>query len=185
MILLRHGQSEFNLHFSATRVDPGIEDPVLTELGYEQARVAAEGLRAEGVRRIIASPYRRTLQTADVVAGVLGVPVEISPVVRERFGFVCDVGSPVSALRADWPERDFSAVEEVWWPAEEEPVEGIIGRARGFRTEMRGVEDWPGVLVVSHWGFILSLTGKSVGNGAWLRCDPHADEPAEIIWRHH
>jgi len=23
MILLRHGQSEFNLHFSQTRVDPG------------------------------------------------------------------------------------------------------------------------------------------------------------------
>ena len=31
MYLLRHGQSYFNLHFTPTRIDPGIEDPELTE----------------------------------------------------------------------------------------------------------------------------------------------------------
>ncbi len=44
MFLLRHGQSYFNLHYTETRVDPGIEDPELTPLGHEQARVAAAGL---------------------------------------------------------------------------------------------------------------------------------------------
>jgi broad specificity phosphatase PhoE len=39
MFLLRHGQSYFNLHFSATRVDPGIGDPGLTPLGLTQAVV--------------------------------------------------------------------------------------------------------------------------------------------------
>ena len=34
MILLRHGQSEFNLHFIATRRDPGIVDPHLIEFGH-------------------------------------------------------------------------------------------------------------------------------------------------------
>ena len=38
MFLLRHGQSYFNLHYTETRVDPGIEDPELTPLGHEQAR---------------------------------------------------------------------------------------------------------------------------------------------------
>ena len=42
MILVRHGQSHFNLHFSATRVDPGIEDPELTDEGVRQAATAAE-----------------------------------------------------------------------------------------------------------------------------------------------
>ncbi len=41
MFLLRHGQSYFNLHFTRTRVDPGIEDPELTPLGLEQAAAAA------------------------------------------------------------------------------------------------------------------------------------------------
>ena len=46
MYLLRHGQSYFNLHFSETRVDPGIEDPELTPLGVEQAVAAAQQLAA-------------------------------------------------------------------------------------------------------------------------------------------
>jgi broad specificity phosphatase PhoE len=44
MILLRHGQSEFNLHFTATKRDPGIPDPKLTGLGRDQAQRAAEAL---------------------------------------------------------------------------------------------------------------------------------------------
>ena len=44
MILLRHGQSEFNLHFTATRRDPGHLDPRLTALGHDQAEQAAEQL---------------------------------------------------------------------------------------------------------------------------------------------
>ena len=27
MILIRHGESEFNVHFNRTRIDPGIRDP--------------------------------------------------------------------------------------------------------------------------------------------------------------
>jgi glucosyl-3-phosphoglycerate phosphatase len=57
MILLRHGQSEFNLHFGATRRDPGIIDPRLTELGHIQAHEAAQQLRRQGIERIIVSPY--------------------------------------------------------------------------------------------------------------------------------
>ena len=56
MILLRHGQSEFNAAFNATRVDPGIPDPRLTEEGRRQARAAAVALAAFPVERLIASP---------------------------------------------------------------------------------------------------------------------------------
>ena len=57
MILLRHGQSEFNLHFSVTRRDPGIIDPRLTPLGHQQAEDAARALADAGIERIITSPY--------------------------------------------------------------------------------------------------------------------------------
>jgi broad specificity phosphatase PhoE len=36
--------------------------------------------------------------------------------------------------------------------------------------------DWARVAVVSHWGFIRSLTGLTVQNGAVLRIDPHRPE---------
>lgn len=184
MILLRHGQSEFNVHFTATRRDPGIRDPKLTPLGHEQAEAAAQALRHEGITRILASPYTRALQTAAPIARALGVPVVVNPIVRERYAFTCDVGSPRSILAAAWPGQDFSGIDDIWWPLAEEPAEQVIGRAGLFRAEMAALSDWSQTLVVSHWGFILSLTGRSTMNGDWLRCDPTAAPPAEIVWKH-
>ncbi len=184
MILLRHGQSEFNLHFTATRRDPGIPDPRLTELGHQQARAAAAALEAETIRRIIVSPYTRALQTAAPIAERLNVPVIINPIVRERYAFSCDIGSPVSHLVSAFPHYDFRHIDEIWWPATEEPAEHIIARANLFRAEMAALPDWTDTLVVSHWGFILSLTGTSAMNGTMLRCDPTQPPPATITWRH-
>jgi broad specificity phosphatase PhoE len=82
-----------------------------------------------------------------------------------------------------WPEHDFSTIDEIWWPPIEEPEEFILGRARLFRAEMAALPDWADTLVVSHWGFILSMTGQSVTNAQSLRCDPTVPGPAEITWR--
>src|SRR6185312_7012184 len=98
MILLRHGQSEFNLHFSATRRDPGIVDPRLTELGHAQAAAAANVLAGERITRIVVSPYTRALQTAAPLAKAFGVPILINPIVRERYAFACDIGTPRTEL---------------------------------------------------------------------------------------
>ena len=183
MILLRHGQSEFNLHFGATRRDPGIIDPRLTELGHSQAADAARQLAGEGITRIITSPYTRALQTVSPIAKALGLNVFINPIVRERYAFACDVGTPKTELEQAWPEHDFSTVDEVWWPPVEETAESVVGRAALFRAEMAALPDWSDTLVVSHWGFILSLTGISVTNGQWLRCDPTDTPPAQLTWR--
>jgi glucosyl-3-phosphoglycerate phosphatase len=183
MILLRHGQSEFNLHFGATRRDPGIVDPRLTELGHTQAREAALRLTGQGIERIIVSPYTRTLQTARPVAAALGLPLTVDPIVRERYAFACDVGTPRTELERAWPEHDFTTIDEVWWPAIEEPAGSVIGRAALFRAEMAALPDWSDTLVISHWGFILSMTGKSLTNGEWLRCDPNGAPPEQLIWR--
>jgi broad specificity phosphatase PhoE len=186
MILLRHGQSEFNLHFSATRRDPGIQDPKLTPLGHQQAEAAAEAIAAaQEVRRIVASPYTRALQTAAPLARRLGIPVLVNPVVRERYAFTCDIGRPVTALRAEFPEVALDHIEEVWWPAEEEPADQVLARAARFRGEMAALDDWAHTVVVSHWGFILSMTGRSVGNGDWLSCDPTEPALEQVVWKHH
>jgi glucosyl-3-phosphoglycerate phosphatase len=100
MFLLRHGQSYFNLHFTVTRVDPGIEDPELTDLGLRQASAAAARLADVKLTRIIISPYTRALQTAEPILGLHQASVEIMHEVRERAAFSCDVGSPPELLSA-------------------------------------------------------------------------------------
>jgi broad specificity phosphatase PhoE len=183
MILLRHGQSEFNLHFGATRRDPGIIDPHLTGLGHAQAHQAAQQLVGQAIERIIVSPYTRALQTARPVAVALGLPLTIDPIVRERYAFACDIGSPRSVLQREWPDEDFGLIEDVWWPAEEEPEDSIVDRAARFCSSLARRHDWSRTLVISHWGFILTLTGQSVANGQWLRCDPNEPAPERLVWR--
>ena len=185
MILLRHGQSEFNLHFSAELRDPGIPDPRLTPLGHAQAAQAAAELAAAclagpRLRQIIVSPYTRALQTAVPLARALGVAVFVNPGVRERYAFTCDVGSPRTELELAWPDLDFSAVDEVWWPPVEEPFQSVRDRAALFRAEMAALPDWSETLVVSHWGFILAMTGERLGNAEWRRCDPTAPPPERV-----
>lgn len=183
MILLRHGQSEFNLHFTATRKDPGIIDARLTSLGHEQAAAALNALRHERISRIVVSPYTRALQTAAPISSGLGLPIIVNPLVRERCAFACDVGSPRLELETAWPNVDFSHLDQVWWPPMPEPAADVIGRAARFRAEMAALQDWWDTLVVSHWGFIMALTGLSVQNGCWMRFDPTAPAPESIPWR--
>lgn len=175
MILIRHGQSEFNLHFSNSGIDPGIEDAPLTPLGQRQAEEAARTLAGTHITRIIASPYTRALQTAAPFARQFKLPVTISPLVRERYAYSCDVGSPANRLRADWPAHDFTHLEDVWWPAETESERAILARARSFHVEMAARPDHAETLVVSHWGFILAMTGRSVTNCEWLVVEPDGD----------
>lgn len=172
MILLRHGESEFNVVYGRTRRDPGITDPVLTADGHRQAAAAVGRLRAAGPRRIIASPYTRALQTAEVLADGLGLSVTVEPLVRERRAFVCDIGSRRSELALRWPALDFSHLDEQWWPDTEESETVLAARCARFRTRMADLGDWAGLLVVSHWGFIRQLTGQTLANAEMIQFDP-------------
>lgn len=177
MILLRHGQSAFNVHYAASHRDPGIVDPPLTGLGLTQAEAAAEALAGLGLRQIVVSPYTRALQTALAVADRLGLAMQLSPLVRECYAFSCDIGRRRSELERAWPGLDFSPVAEVWWPGERESFSSVRARAARFRAEMAATAGHETTLVVSHWAFILAFTGERVENGGWLRVDPTAPVP--------
>jgi broad specificity phosphatase PhoE len=98
--------------------------------------------------------------------------VTIAPLVRERYHFVCDIGSPVSALRAAWPQHDFGDLPEVWWPAETETEAEALTRATAFQAAMAARPDHAATLVVTHWAFIRAMTGLNLGNGEWIVIDP-------------
>lgn len=180
MILVRHGQSEFNVRFAQNPVDPGIRDPHLTEIGRRQIAAAAAFIaetHRDGLRRIVASPYSRTLQSAAILADALDLPVQIDADIREHAHFTCDIGTTRTDLLTQWPHLDFGHLDEEWWPGPEQEHE-VDRRAIAYRQRMAATEDWPEALVVTHWGFIRSLTGHRVKNATVLRLDPTLPHPA-------
>ncbi|MBL8697492.1 MAG: histidine phosphatase family protein [Alphaproteobacteria bacterium] len=174
MLLVRHGQSEFNAAFTNTRVDPGIPDPGLTAIGRRQAAEAADALARHDVRRLVVSPYLRTLQTASIIAERLGLPIEIDARVRERAAFHCDIGSSPRLLAERFPALRFDHLGDPWWHdhlglGRAETEAELDDRAGHFRRDMARRDDWRAVAVITHWGFVRALTGQQVQNGEILR----------------
>ena len=175
VILLRHGETVFNVLFGRTRRDPGIRDPRLTERGREQAGEAARALACNSITHVLASPYTRAIQTANVIALALDVPLVINEKIRERFSYSCDVGTPRSVLATRWPDYAFDHLDEVWWPDHEEPILQFQERCDAFRRRMAASDDWRTAAVVTHWGVIRALTGLRIKNGEMLRHDPTSE----------
>ncbi|MFD4654206.1 bifunctional RNase H/acid phosphatase [Kitasatospora sp. NPDC058444] len=97
-VLLRHGETPLTpeKRFSGS----GGSDPELSDKGRWQAERAAEALAARGtVQAVVASPMRRTRQTAETVAERLGLEVRYEDGLRE-----VDFG--------DWEGLTFAEVRE-------------------------------------------------------------------------
>jgi broad specificity phosphatase PhoE len=177
VILMRHGQSHFNLHYGMTHRDPGLRDPGLTELGRQQVAAAAEILRRHEVRGIVASPYTRTLETAEIVADTLRLDVTVDPCVGEQAVFTCDIGTPRAALAARWPRLALDHIPDEWWPAPTETETSLIGRCQTFRNRMAEAGGWRGIVVVTHYHVIRTLTGQVLPNAGLVRFDPSSAHP--------
>jgi glucosyl-3-phosphoglycerate phosphatase len=175
MILARHAESEWNLHYGRTRIDPGIPDPPLTAAGRAQAERLIVEFAALGVRQLLASPYRRALETATIIARRLDLPISVEPLVRERCAFSCDQGTPRSLLGRHWPDLDFDDLEEQWWGQAEETLASLDRRCAMFQAKTADLKERHRTAVISHWGFIRALTGHEIGNACFVRL--HATDP--------
>ena len=180
MIVVRHGQSEFNAAFAITRRDPGIIDPQLTDLGHAQAREAAE--RLDGLirpTRLLSSPYARAIATARPIAERFGLRIEVDPLIGEWAAFTCDIGTPTSELARRHPDLVLDHLTETWWPSGEEEHH-VAARAQSFRATTWQRVDWEHTIVVSHWGFLRALTGVALPNGGAARLDRTTDAPGGV-----
>ena len=164
---MRHGESEFNQVFRKTRRDPGIVDPPLTALGVQQIQQTADFFRHKDISFCVSSPYQRALQTSALLFNLTNQNLTVNFLVGEQFGFSCDIGSPRSEIEKKWPQINFENLPEVWWPSEPETENAVAQRGALF---LKGVTNrflsTDKLVVVSHWGFIKSLTGLSVENGS-------------------
>ena len=171
-LFLRHGQSTAN----RDRVIAGSTDAELTELGEAQARQAAVALAGSGIRRIVASPQRRALRTAEIVAGALGLPVATDPGLVERHW-----GTWEGRLVADRP--DYFMV-----PEGGESWEAFRDRAWAACEPILAAGPVP-LLIVAHAGIMrvlrdrlgLGFEARGVDNGLPMRFTP--PDSAGLPWR--
>lgn len=99
MLLIRHGLPIHKVNDDGTPADPP-----LSRLGHEQARLVGEWLAEEGVDRIYSSPMRRARETAEPLAGMMKLEIELESRVRE-FDADSIEYIPMEQLKRDQPER--------------------------------------------------------------------------------
>lgn len=164
IVLVRHGVTE---HTSAKRFSGGLggDNPPLSDEGLAQARAAAEWLAGLGDRvdGVVASPVRRTLETAAVVASALGHEVEEEPGFAEM-----EFGEWDGLTFLEVAERDQAGLD-AWLGSLEVPPPG----GESFRqVEARVLEGLDRVLashagrtvvVVSHVTPIKTLVAHAMG----------------------
>lgn len=164
-IVVRHGESLSNRerHF-ALNGDVG-----LTETGREQAREVAEQIAAGfAPGRVVSSHFRRALESAEIIAARLALPLEVLQGIHER-DLGCLKGQPWSRHRelaasdpTYNPERDW-----LWRPAGGESYEDVRLRVIPRLEELRLRYPHGESVIVSHGAVMRAI--HSHFSGSWDR----------------
>lgn len=156
LIIARHGRTESN----ARGLLLGRADPDLDTTGEQQAQQLAASL--EHVDRIVTSPLARTRQTAQAVADVFDVPLDID----ERW-IELDYG--------DWDERPVAGIGATTWaewradphfrPPGGETLAELGERVRRAAADLADEAAERTVVVVSHVSPIKAAVAWALGVG--------------------
>jgi len=144
LLLARHGETEWNREERFQ----GHADPPLNETGREQAAALAEKLAGEPIEAVYSSDLHRASETAEIVAGRLGLPVERDAGLRE-----IDVGSWQGLTRAQIDGR----------PWDGETYEQHAERAMRALQAIAERHPEGRVLVVSHGGTLRRVQQAVLG----------------------
>ena len=176
--LLRHGQTDYNRDGRMQ----GQTDSQLTSLGMAQVEAMAQVLHDEiddlSGWRILASPLRRTRQSAAIVGRALGLPVAIDPALIE-VGCGAWENRMYANLRAEHPQA-FAGREWVFASPDGERFEDVDARVRPWLAALPP-EGERKVIAVSH-----GIAGVLM-RGAYLGLSREAtmaqDTPQDAIFR--
>ena len=164
--IIRHGQRD--------TVKAPDYDPALTPAGRRQAELAAAYLKKMKFSgRICASPYRRTLETASIIAKALDRQVYITPFLQEfvRFPGVHPVRErSLAALKKEFPLlAEQPELPRNWAIRNKETLEDVRIRLHAGLQQLSLVHDSE-VLLVTHGAVLkaahMLATGRS-GTGKW------------------
>jgi broad specificity phosphatase PhoE len=158
--LVRHAQSEGNAKVPGAPVDSR-----LTALGRQQAQAIAEHLAPLGITHVFASPYVRTLETAEPILVATGAPGEILALLHEHHQEAFGEEWPLQSRRVLAARFPGFAVPESFsdsaWHTPPETHDAALERAGraldALRRRFRSAPD-ARVVLVSHG----SPTGKLI-----------------------
>jgi probable phosphoglycerate mutase len=158
LILVRHGESSGNKE-RIFATSP--HDLPLTELGYAQALAAARRI-AELFRPqlVVSSAYIRASETARIIAGALGVPLEVELNLHEREVGV-HRGRPYDSFQ-DAPDYDATR-PWVWQPEGGESYEQVQARVGPILDRLAKVHSDKDIVIVSHGGVMTTLWAYIAG----------------------
>jgi broad specificity phosphatase PhoE len=156
----------------------GHTDVVLNDTGRAQARRLAEAVRALSIGAVWASDLARARETAEIVAGLLGLgAVALDPDLRER-SFGCFEGLTRDECAARFPDEWARYRGDIRLPPPGgEPHAAVVVRmTAGVRRVAAALGDGAAGLVVSHGGamraLVTAITGEvppPLDNGALFR----------------
>ncbi len=158
LTLMRHGRSRADDEI----VHEGRYDSPLTDVGRQQAQARARDLLAQGMTFdcIIASPLARAHETAQIIAEVLHVPLEVDADWMELDnGPLAGLSPDVAAVR--YPKPDFRNPYEPFCGSGESEWEIHCRAARALgKVVRRGAGCY---LVVAHGGILNAALRTIVG----------------------
>ena len=157
VFVARHGEA---LYESELLSDAG---GWLSPLGRRQAKDLAATLAPERITRVWASDMARAVQTAEIVAGVLGVDVVVRTGLRE-FGVGSAAGTtgvpdPFATTFASWLDGDLAARI----PGGESGGD-VVERCTAVLDEIADEHRGESVLVVSHGGVMCMVLAALARN---------------------
>ena len=81
---------------------------------------------------------------------------------------------------AQWPDLDFTGLDEVWWGGAIESWPSLAARCADLSRPDAPGPDRDQVAVISHWGFIRGLTGAELHNTEFHPAQPRRDDAEHL-----
>lgn len=205
--LVRHAEGTHNLGHDTT-----ILDPPLTANGVEQSQSLCRDFPYhDSVGLVLASPLRRTLQTAhlgfqnsiderfyaqDSGSGVSnGAELVLEPEVQAHSARPCDTGSEIAVLRSEFHDLPWETMQlDTTFPEKTglyaPDAESL--RLRGARIQRQLKERFqelagtnrPDIVVVTHGGFLRFVSGDDrigIGQARWKTMMVTFDQNSGIV----
>lgn len=165
VFIARHGQNEDN----ANGILNGHRDKPLTELGRQQAKELANGIKDIGLQfsYVYSSPLSRALETAEIVSEIVDSPkpIVLEGLIERDFGVM--TGKTYADIDTICGDNVLKTEQITYFlsPEGAETFPDLLGRAERMLEEVRARHDSGRILLVCHGDFgkmiYAAATGKT------------------------